>query len=101
MKKTIGIFFVLILIGSGLAAQDAGDNLSPQRKQAIDSLALEKVRDLSKDISINGDKKPNGQRLSGSSNGPWNSSCPTARSASLPFPAPMYPISRYANISIA
>jgi hypothetical protein len=35
----------------------AQDNLSPQRKQAIDSLALEKVRDLSKYISIIGDKK--------------------------------------------
>ena len=34
----------------------AQDNLSPQRKQAIDSLALEKVRDLSKYISIIGDK---------------------------------------------
>ncbi|MCK9203061.1 MAG: hypothetical protein M0P58_01335 [Bacteroidales bacterium] len=35
----------------------AQDNLSPQRKQAIDSLALEKVRDLSKYISIIGDKE--------------------------------------------
>lgn len=35
----------------------AQDNLSPQRKQAIDSLALEKVQDLSKYISIIGDKK--------------------------------------------
>ena len=35
----------------------AQDNLSPQRKQAIDSLALEKVRDLSKYISLIGDKK--------------------------------------------
>lgn len=33
------------------------DNISPARKQAIDSLALEKVRDLSKYISIIGDKK--------------------------------------------
>lgn len=31
--------------------------LSPARKQAIDSLAMEKVRDLSKYISIIGDKK--------------------------------------------
>jgi len=33
------------------------DNVSPARKQAIDSLALEKVRDLSKYISIIGNKK--------------------------------------------
>src|SRR6187402_168761 len=38
-----------------LAAQTA--EISPQRKQAIDSLALEKVRDLSKYISIIGNKK--------------------------------------------
>jgi len=43
-----------LAIGSHLFAQDV---LSPQRKQAIDSLALEKVRDLSKYISIIGDKK--------------------------------------------
>ena len=41
----------------GLFAQNNDDNISPQRKQAIDSLALEKVRDLSKYISIIGDKK--------------------------------------------
>jgi hypothetical protein len=34
----------------------AQDNISPERKQAIDSLALEKVRDLSKYISLIGDK---------------------------------------------
>ncbi len=33
------------------------DKLSPRRKRAIDSLAMEKVRDLSKYISIIGDKK--------------------------------------------
>lgn len=50
------IFVALILVSTslGLTAQD---NLSPQRKQAIDSLALEKVRDLSKYISLIGDKK--------------------------------------------
>ena len=35
---------------------EAQENLSPERKQAIDSLALEKVRDLSKYITIIGDK---------------------------------------------
>ena len=42
-----------VLIGSVALAQD---NIDPRRKQAIDSLALEKVRDLSKYISIIGSK---------------------------------------------
>ncbi len=56
MRKSVSIFtlFVLVLTVSGAMAQD---NISPQRKQAIDSLALEKVRDLSKYISIIGDKQ--------------------------------------------
>ncbi len=44
-----------ITIGTNLFAQS--DDISPARKQAIDSLALEKVRDLSKYISIIGNKK--------------------------------------------
>ncbi len=44
----IGIFMVLPV--------SAQDNLSPERKQAVDSLALEKVRDLSKYITIIGSK---------------------------------------------
>jgi hypothetical protein len=47
---------VFVAIASGLNAQEQQENISPQRKQAIDSLALEKVRDLSKYISIIGDK---------------------------------------------
>lgn len=43
-----------ILITSSLLAQTG--EISPERKQAIDSLALEKVRDLSKYISIIGNK---------------------------------------------
>jgi len=43
------------LVAGNLFAQS--DDVSPQRKQAIDSLALEKVRDLSKYISIIGSKK--------------------------------------------
>ncbi len=35
----------------------AQDELSPERKQAVDSLAIEKVRDLSKYISIIGSKE--------------------------------------------
>ena len=50
------LLFVLSLATAGtLAAQS--DDVSPERKQAIDSLALEKVRDLSKYISIIGNKK--------------------------------------------
>ena len=52
--KIIFVALISVSISLGLAAQD---NLSPQRKQAIDSLALEKVRDLSKYISLIGDKK--------------------------------------------
>ncbi|MCX6276691.1 MAG: hypothetical protein NT004_01175 [Bacteroidetes bacterium] len=48
------IILVAMFAGANIAI--AQDNLSPQRKQAIDSLALEKVRDLSKYISIIGDK---------------------------------------------
>ena len=51
-KFIIAAFFCLFIIG-GASAQD---NISPERKQAIDSLALEKVRDLSKYISIIGNK---------------------------------------------
>ena len=45
----------LCLIVVQASAQSA--EISPERKQAIDSLALEKVRDLSKYISIIGNKK--------------------------------------------
>ncbi len=48
ISTIIGIFF-----SASLWAQE---DLSPQRKQAIDSLALEKVRDLSKYITIIGSK---------------------------------------------
>ena len=47
----------LVFMVGILSAQEKQDILSPQRKQAIDSLALEKVKDLSKYISIIGDKK--------------------------------------------
>lgn len=53
-KHLYMLFFILCLIGN-LSAQK--DDISPQRKQAIDSLALEKVRDLSKYIGIIGSKK--------------------------------------------
>lgn len=50
------IFFIALFIGS-IANQAFAQDISPERKQAIDSLALEKVRDLSKYISLIGDKK--------------------------------------------
>ncbi len=55
MNKTA--FILLFAIGFGISTSSfAQDDLSPERKQAIDSLALEKVRDLSKYITIIGDK---------------------------------------------
>ncbi len=51
-------YLMILVFGLGIFSQAAAqDNLSPQRKQAIDSLALEKVKDLSKYISIIGDKE--------------------------------------------
>ena len=47
---------VIGLCACSLASAQNAD-ISPARKQAIDSLALEKVRDLSKYISIIGNKK--------------------------------------------
>jgi len=53
-KYICTLLFSVCLTGF-LQAQSA--DISPERKQAIDSLALEKVRDLSKYISIIGNKK--------------------------------------------
>lgn len=50
------LFLLINLMTVGIAYSQA-DDVSPERKQAIDSLALEKVRDLSKYISIIGNKK--------------------------------------------
>jgi len=55
MKMKIIIISAILLAFS--SAVNAQDNLSKQRKAAIDSLALEKVRDLSKYISIIGSKE--------------------------------------------
>lgn len=55
--KLKAFFFFLCFLGLVASAQAQDEpELSPTRKQAIDSLALEKVRDLSKYISIIGDK---------------------------------------------
>ena len=53
MKKIIATLVIALCIVGGAMAQD---ELSFERKQAIDSLALEKVRDLSKYIKIAGSK---------------------------------------------
>lgn len=52
----IFLFLLGLFITDTASAQTSGD-ISPERKQSIDSLALEKVRDLSKYISIIGNKK--------------------------------------------
>ena len=55
MKRIIAIMaLALFVAGSAMAQQE---ELSFERKQAIDSLALEKVRDLSKYIKIVGSKE--------------------------------------------
>jgi ABC-type antimicrobial peptide transport system permease subunit len=54
--KNIFILFLGLFLATSVAAF-AQDNISPKRKQAIDSLALEKVKDLSKYIAIIGNKE--------------------------------------------
>lgn len=49
------VLLVSLFIAGNVSAQK--DEISAERKQAIDSLALEKVRDLSKYIAIIGNKK--------------------------------------------
>nr|NQU91092.1 hypothetical protein [Bacteroidota bacterium] len=56
MKNQSIIYLFLLLFSMSISGL-AQDNISPQRKMAIDSLALEKVRDLSKYISIIGSKE--------------------------------------------
>lgn len=55
LKHIYSVIFFITLTAASASAQSA--EISPARKQAIDSLALEKVRDLSKYISIIGSKK--------------------------------------------
>jgi hypothetical protein len=52
--KILAISLLAIFMATGAIAQD---RLSKERKTAIDSLALEKIRDLSKYISIIGSKE--------------------------------------------
>lgn len=55
IHKYTSVLILTFFISVGAFAQSA--EISPKRKQAIDSLALEKVRDLSKYISIIGNKQ--------------------------------------------
>lgn len=50
------IIAAFVLVSVNVARAQEKDQVSPERKKAIDSLALEKVRDLSKYISIVGNK---------------------------------------------
>jgi hypothetical protein len=51
------IFTLMLFTATFAVAQAQEGEISPERKQAIDSLAMEKVRDLSKYISLIGDKR--------------------------------------------
>ena len=56
MFKYSTILVLAFLLFSSATAI-AQDDITPERKQAIDSLAMEKVKDLSKYISIIGNKE--------------------------------------------
>jgi hypothetical protein len=56
MKKYFPSFLLMFFLTAAVSVAQTAD-ISPQRKQAIDSLALEKVKDLSKYISIIGSKE--------------------------------------------
>ena len=55
MKNKL-ILFLGLFLASSVVALAQSEDISPSRKQAIDSLALEKVKDLSKYIAIIGSK---------------------------------------------
>lgn len=57
LMKNIMILFLGLFLATSVSVMAQSDNISPARKQAIDSLALEKVKDLSKYISIIGSKE--------------------------------------------
>ncbi len=56
MKNHLPLF-LLLFFGTAIASIAQSNDISPARKQAIDSLALEKVKDLSKYITIIGSKE--------------------------------------------
>ena len=55
--RAVKYVFALVFCFAILQQASAQDDISPERKAAIDSLALEKVRDLSKYISILGNQE--------------------------------------------
>jgi hypothetical protein len=57
LMKNKMILFLGLFLATSVSVMAQSDNISPARKQAIDSLALEKVKDLSKYISIIGSKE--------------------------------------------
>ena len=58
IKMKLNKYFLLVAFSLvAVFTVSAQHDVDPRRKQAIDSLALEKVKDLSKYISIIGDKK--------------------------------------------
>jgi hypothetical protein len=57
LKSNYGVILFLMVLTTGTLLAQKDDTISQERKLAIDSLALEKVRDLSKYISIIGNKK--------------------------------------------
>lgn len=56
MKIAKIALMICLVAGSALTATAQQNEISPERKRAIDSLAMEKVRDLSRYISIIGSK---------------------------------------------
>jgi ABC-type antimicrobial peptide transport system permease subunit len=52
----LSLYIMASVLFTGVASAQQDDKVTPERKRAIDSLALEKVRDLSKYISIVGNK---------------------------------------------
>ena len=57
MKKNLILIIGIAFLANIMPIMAQEENISPQRKQAIDSLALEKVKDLSRYISIIGNKE--------------------------------------------
>lgn len=57
MKRIVLYIIPVVFLFSILQGYSQDDNITPERKKAIDSLALEKVHDLSKYISIIGNKQ--------------------------------------------
>jgi len=57
MKKNLILIIGIAFLANVMPLMAQDENLSPERKRAVDSLALEKVKDLSRYISIIGNKE--------------------------------------------